>query len=115
MSDVAIYHNPRCRKCREAMAILDEKKANYKVVEYLNDNPSLEDIKAIHKKLNVPVIDMIRTAEPEFKELGLNKNDDDETLLKAIAKAPKLLQRPIIIKGNKAVIARPPELANDVL
>ena len=117
---ITVYHNPRCSKSREALALVEGSSAvggsDLQIIEYLKTPPTLAELKRLHKLLGVPVRDMIRSNETEFAELGLADTAlSDDALLAAVAKHPKLLQRPIVVNGNKAVIARPPELANDVL
>ncbi|MFJ2995264.1 arsenate reductase (glutaredoxin) [Pandoraea sp. NPDC087047] len=117
---ITVYHNPRCSKSREALALVEGSPAvggsDLQIIEYLKTPPTLAELKRLHKLLGVPVREMIRSNETEFAELGLADTAlTDDALLAAVAKHPKLLQRPIVVNGDKAVIARPPELANDVL
>ena len=110
-----IYHNPRCSKSRQALALLEEAGADINVIEYLNNPPSEKALSALVKKLGVPAIDLVRTKEPEFKALGLSKTDSDMKLIAALTKEPKLIERPIVITPNGARIARPPELVKELL
>ena len=110
-----IWHNPRCSKSRQALALLEERGAKITIRRYLDEPPTLTELQDAQSKLALPAIDMIRTGEAAFKEMGLSKSDPDETLLKAMAEAPKLIERPVIFSGDKAVIARPPEKALDIL
>ncbi|WP_353191866.1 arsenate reductase (glutaredoxin) [Pandoraea pnomenusa] len=117
---ITVYHNPRCSKSREALALVegspDVGGSDLQIIEYLKTPPTVAELKRLHKLLGVPVRDMIRSNEAEYAELGLaDASLSDDALLGAIAKHPKLLQRPIVVNGDKAVIARPPELANNVL
>jgi arsenate reductase len=115
---ITVYHNPRCSKSREALALVEHSPAggDLQIIEYLKTPPTLADLKALHKLLGVPVREMIRSNETEFSELGLaDASLGDDALLAAVAEHPKLLQRPIVVNDKKAVIARPPELVNDVL
>jgi arsenate reductase len=117
---ITVYHNPRCSKSREALALVEGSPAvggsDLQIIEYLKTPPTLADLKRLHKLLGVPVREMIRGNEAEYAELGLaDAAMTDDALLAAVAAHPKLLQRPIVVNGDKAVIARPPELANDVL
>ncbi|VVE19637.1 arsenate reductase [Pandoraea eparura] len=117
---ITVYHNPRCSKSREALALVEGSPAvggsDLQIIEYLKTPPTLADLKRLHKLLGVPVREMIRSNEAEYAELGLaDAAMTDDALLAAVAAHPKLLQRPIVVNGDKAVIARPPELANDVL
>jgi len=117
---ITVYHNPRCSKSREALALVEGSSAvggsDLQIIEYLKTPPTLAELKRLHKLLGVPVREMIRSNEAEYAELGLADTAlTDDALLAAVAKHPKLLQRPIVVNGDKAVIARPPELANNVL
>jgi arsenate reductase len=110
MAHFKIYYNPRCRKCRESNALLEEKGIDAEQILYLENAPTEEQLWKIHELLGGDVIQMVRTNEPVFKELGLSKNSSDVELVNAIAENPILLQRPIVIKDdNEAVIGRPPE------
>lgn len=105
-----IYHNPRCSKSREALKILNDNNINPDIILYLEKGLEEDEVRKILKLLKMNPIDIIRKKEKEFKEHGLDKyflSDDD--LINAIIKSPKLLERPIVIHDNKAVIARPPE------
>jgi len=116
MSQVQIWHNPRCSKSREALSILEELETPKDVVKYLEEHPSKEQIKNVFKMLGYKSArDMMRTKEALYKELNLKDETDDEKLIEAMAQHPKLIERPIIIKGDKAIIARPPEKAKEFL
>lgn len=110
MTNITIYHNPECSKSRAALALLEENDVSPEIIYYLETPPSSEDLKSLLKKLGLQLQDIIRRSEDDFDELGL----DDETLseeivLDLLQKHPHLLQRPIVVKGDKAIIARPPE------
>lgn len=109
MSSYTIWHNPRCSKSRQTMSILEEKDAQTEVVKYLETTPSAEEIKDVLKKLGIGARELMRTKEDEYKELGLKDETDEQKLIEAMAAHPKLIERPIVIKGNKAVLGRPPE------
>ncbi|ALK35146.1 arsenate reductase (glutaredoxin) [Burkholderia plantarii] len=113
---ITIYHNPRCSKSRETLALLDSLNTAgepVQVVEYLKTPLTVSDLRALHEQLDRPLRDMIRDNEALFKELGLGGADvDDEALYQAIAAHPVLLQRPIVVRGGKAAIGRPPETIN---
>lgn len=108
---VQIIHNPRCSKSRSTMDILNEKGVSLEVVEYLKEFPSAEELHAILKKLGLPATDLIRFKEAEAKELGIRSQDEksDSEWISILTEHPKLLERPIVIKGDRAVIGRPPE------
>lgn len=105
---LTIYHNPRCSKSRQTLALIEENNQSVEVVEYLKEPLSAEQINELKDKLGVSVLEMMRTKEAEFKEQSL-KGADDATLVQAMANTPKLIERPIVVKGDKAVIGRPPE------
>ena len=105
-----IYHNPRCGKSRETLKLLSENISdeNITIVEYLKTNPSEGDIRSILSKLNISAIELVRKKEADFKDYK-NKQLNDEELIALMAKIPKLIERPIVIKGEKAILGRPPE------
>lgn len=109
-----IYHNKRCSQSRAALALLYEKNITATVVDYLLNPPSPAVLKDLLKKLNLPAGDLVRQKEPIFAQLKLNLADE-EAVIQAICKHPILLARPIVIRGNKAVIARPPDRLLDLL
>ncbi|AXT40182.1 arsenate reductase (glutaredoxin) [Alteromonas sp. BL110] len=117
MSDITIIHNPRCSKSRQTLALLEEKGEAPVVVEYLKHPLDAQGLKAIFKKLNLESVrDMMRTKEKEYKEANLGDEElSDEALFNAMAQTPKLIERPIVIKGEKARIGRPPESVLDIL
>ena len=108
MSVIEVFHNQNCSKSREVLAMLEENQIATKTVNYLDNPPSHEDLMILLRKLNLPIRDIIRKNEPEYKRLGLDDNSLDETsLLYAICENPILIQRPIVIKNEAAVIGRP--------
>lgn len=117
MSQVTIYHNPRCSKSRQTRAILDENKIEYDVVEYLDNPPGEKELKAILAKLNKKPLEVIRTGESLFRELGLSAKDDrsDTEWIRIMAQNPKLIERPIVVKGKRAVLGRPPEAVLELI
>ncbi len=107
---ITLWHNPRCSKSRQALTLLQDAGADITVRRYLEDAPTLAELQAIHAALgHPPVIDMMRPKELEFKAAGLSKSDDDAVLLQAMADHPKLIERPVAIKDNQAILGRPPE------
>jgi arsenate reductase len=107
---VQIIHNPRCSKSRQTLALLEENGVTPEVVEYLKTPLTAEQITSIINKLGVSVRDIIRTKEAEFKENGLDNADlTAEQIIEVLASVPKLIERPIVINGDKAAIGRPPE------
>ena len=107
---ITLWHNPRCSKSRQALALLEEAGAQVAQRRYLEDAPTLDELKAVHAAMgHPPVIDMMRPQEAAFKAAGLSKSDDDATILQAMADHPQLIERPVAIKGDRAVLGRPPE------
>ena len=105
---VTIYHNPRCSKSRQTLAILEEKNADHEVVEYLNQPPSRTKLRRILGMLGLKVHDIVR--KKEAKEAGLDVDAMSEPeLLDAMVNIPIIMERPIVVAGDKAVIGRPPE------
>ena len=111
---ITVYHNPRWGKSRDSVRILEEKKIDYRIIEYLKEPLDIEELKNILTILNVKPKDIVRTSEAEFKNNKLSEVSGDK-LLRAIIKFPKILQRPIIIKGSRGVIGRPPENILDII
>lgn len=109
MKIIIIYHNPRCSKSRDALSILQDKKCDIKIVEYLKTPLNASQIKTLLKQLQLKPIDIIRTKEPCFADLGLSKISTDAELIKAMSDHPILIERPIVTDGEKSVIGRPPE------
>lgn len=103
-----IFHNPRCSKSREALALLQEAGLVPEVIEYLKTPPDLGTLKALVRQLGLPVRELLRSSEALYVELGL-ADASDEQLLDALLHHPQLLQRPIVVRGEQALIARPPE------
>lgn len=114
---VVIYHNPRCSKSRETMALLEEKGITPIVVKYLDETPSVTELKTLFSQLGFnSVRDMMRTKETEYKEQGLDDSSvTDEQLFEAMAQTAKLIERPIVVHNNQAKIGRPPEQVLDIL
>ena len=103
-----IFHNPRCSKSRATLNIIIENNIKPSITLYLENPLSEEEIRIIIKKLDTTANNIIRKNEDIYKKLNL-KDADEETLIKKISENPILLERPIVVKGNKAIIGRPPE------
>lgn len=112
---ITIYHNPRCRKSREGLALLEESGKTFEVIKYLEDSVSEEELKTIIAKLGIKPIDLVRKNETIWKSDYKDKELSDEQIIKVLAKYPKLIERPIVINGKKAVIGRPKELILDII
>jgi arsenate reductase len=110
MATYTIYHNPRCSKSRQTLALLEEHGVSPQVIEYLKAPPSQDELVVLQQKLNLPIADMLRSKEKEFSQAGLNEPEvSDDIIRKALTEHPILLERPIVTCGDQAVIGRPPE------
>ena len=109
---ITIYHNTRCSKSRCVLDILRKKKADVKVIEYLKTPPTEKELKLILKKLGMHADEIIRKKEPLYAEKFDGKKISESKWIKILVKNPVLIERPIVIKSNKAIIARPPEKVN---
>jgi len=105
---IKIYHNPRCRKSREGLQILENSGKEFEIIKYLEDIPSEEELAKIIKKLNINPIQLVRKNEKVWKENFKGKTLTDSEIITAMVTHPKLIERPIVINGKKAVIGRPP-------
>ena len=110
-----IWHNNRCRKSRETLAIIEGKTSDIQVVNYLETPPSKSELKDALKKLGMKAEQIIRKGEAEYKENFKGKELSEDEWINAMIKFPKLIERPIVIKGDKAVLGRPPENVNELL
>ncbi len=112
---VIVYHNPRCSKSRCALDLLKDKGVDFEVVEYLTDVPTESALREVIAKLGIKPEELLRKGEEDFKAHFKGKNLSDEEWIKAMLKFPKLIERPIVVKGNKAVVARPTERVLEIL
>ncbi|WP_313464814.1 arsenate reductase (glutaredoxin) [Pseudomonas nitroreducens] len=116
MSQISLFHNPRCSKSRGALELLEERGIQPEIIRYLETPPSAAELKALLGKLGIGARQLLRTGEDEYKELNLaNPTLGDDQLIEAMAGHPKLIERPILIVGDKAVIGRPPEKVLEIL
>jgi arsenate reductase (glutaredoxin) len=116
MSDVVIYHNPRCSKSRQTLALIQGLGVRPKVVEYLETPPTAEQLKGFLKALGMKPRDLMRKKEPEYRELGLDDPGlSDDALIAAMVRTPRLIERPIGTKGARVVLGRPPENVLEIL
>ncbi len=106
---ITIYHNPRCKKSREGIAFLDANNQEYNVIKYLETGITIDTLKKIIAKLNISPLDLVRKTESIWKSDFKGNNMSDNAVLEAMVKHPKLIERPIVINGKNAVIARPTE------
>lgn len=110
MTEITLYHNPRCSKSRAALELLRERGAEVRLVEYLKTPPDETELERLAAQLDLPVRKMMRSNEKIYRELDLdNPVHGDDDLLRAVAEHPILLQRPIAVAAGRAVIGRPPE------
>ncbi|WP_418185355.1 arsenate reductase (glutaredoxin) [Aliarcobacter vitoriensis] len=115
MQDIQIWHNQNCSKSQDAMELLDKKDIKAKVRNYLEDSPTKDELKDVLKKLNIKAKELIRDNEELYITLNLENENDEEKLIDIMVQNPILIQRPIIIKGQKVVIARPIENLKELL
>ncbi|GGD37914.1 arsenate reductase [Malaciobacter pacificus] len=115
MQDIQIWHNPRCSKSRNALNLLEEKGIEPKVVKYLEETPSKEEIINVLKMLGISAKELLRKGEDEYKSLNLKDETNEDKVIEAMVNHPKLIERPVIIKDGKAVIARPIENLEELL
>lgn len=109
--EVVLYHNPRCSKSRGAAALLDERGVDYETVRYLETPPSRADLERILGAIDDPPAALVRTDDARFRELGLDASDyeDRSAVVEVLLAHPELMQRPVVFRGERAVIGRPPE------
>ena len=104
-----IYHNPRCSKSRQTLALIKQKGENPEIIEYLKERISIEDLGFLLEMLKIKPIELIRKNEQIWKERHNGKELTDDEIIMVMAENPKLIERPIVVKNRKAVIGRPPE------
>ena len=113
---IAIYHNPRCSKSRQTLALLRDRGVEPDIVEYLNTPPDHATLDKLLKMLGMEPRDLMRKKESEYKALGLDNPElDRDTLIQAMIDNPRLIERPIVVRGKKAALGRPPERVLDLL
>ncbi|MCF6303858.1 MAG: arsenate reductase (glutaredoxin) [Rhodobacteraceae bacterium] len=115
MSNVKIWHNPKCSKSRATMALLLENGIEPEVMDYQKTPPSADELQQVITALDIRAIDLVRTNEAAFKQSNLSKNSSDATLIAAMVATPKLIERPVVLNGQKAAIGRPPESVLKIL
>lgn len=112
---ITIYHNSRCSKSRDGVCFLENSKEDFQIINYLETVPTKEELKELLKKLNISAIELVRKKEPIWIENYKNKTLSDDEIIQAMIDHPKLIERPIIVNGDKAVIARPTERISEIL
>ncbi len=110
-----IYHNPRCSKSRQTLALLQENGVEPEVVLYLDDAPTIDELKNLLTKLGISPMQLVRKGESIWKENFKGKELTDDEIIAAMIANPKLIERPIVVKDNKAVLGRPPENALELI
>ena len=108
-----IFHNPRCTKSRQTLALLQERGVEPDVVLYLDSPPDAATLRELLTKLDLPASALVR--KKEHRELGLDPTDDDDEWVRRMAAHPRIIERPIVVRGDRAVLGRPPENALDLL
>ncbi|HLW40837.1 MAG TPA: arsenate reductase (glutaredoxin) [Flavobacterium sp.] len=112
---IKIYHNPRCSKSREGLCLLNDLNQEAEVINYIENPLTFDELKKLIALLNISPIELVRTKETIWKEQFKNQNLTDEQIIQAMVDFPKLIERPIVVNGNKAVIARPAEKIKDII
>ncbi|PKQ45534.1 arsenate reductase (glutaredoxin) [Confluentibacter flavum] len=112
---IKIYHNNRCSKSRSGLEVLEKSGKSFEIIKYLEDIPTEKELKDIIKLLGMKPIDLVRQSESIWKDQFKGKDLNDSDIIKAMVKNPKLIERPIIINGKKAVIGRPTEAILDII
>jgi arsenate reductase len=113
---LVIYHNPRCSKSRETLQLLEDRELNPEIINYLDEPPSAQELKKIIALLGVTARDLMRTTESVYRDADLDDDSlSDEEIIEAICEYPALLQRPIVVFGDRAVIGRPPARVLDIV
>ena len=110
-----ILHNPRCRKSREGLKILEDSGQDFTIVEYLKEPLTEEQLSEVLSKLGMSAMDLVRKNEKEWKENFKGREMSEEEVVAAMVAHPKLIERPIVISGNQAVVGRPPENISQLL
>ena len=112
---IKIYHNPRCSKSRQGLSLLEESGKEFEIIKYLEDQLTKKDLEDIISKLDIKPIDLIRKNEAIWKSDYKGKTLTDKEVIAAMVKHPKLIERPIVINGSRAVIGRPTEAILEII
>lgn len=112
---IKIYHNPRCSKSRQGLAIVEASGKPFETVKYLDDQLSSDELEVIISKLGIKPLDLVRKNEAIWKSDFKGKTLTDKEIIAAMVAHPKLIERPIVVNGNKAVVGRPPESISEII
>jgi arsenate reductase len=113
---IKIYQKPTCSKCRTALGILSERGAEFDVINYYETPLSVEELRGLIEKLGIHARELLRKDDPVYRELKLGGRDlSDDELIRLMIENPDLMQRPIVVRGNRAVLGRPPENVEELL
>lgn len=112
---IQVYHNNRCGKSREAIKIVEASGKEFEIIKYLENPPTYDELELLLKKLNYQPLDLVRQKESIWTERFKGKKLSNEEIIKALVENPILIERPIIILKDKAIVARPPEKLNDFI
>lgn len=110
-----IYHNPRCSKSRQALQLIRDAGVEPQIIDYLNEVPTATELKEVVALLGIRPYDLLRKGEADFQDHFKGKELSDDEWIAAMVKYPKLIERPIVVKGKKAVLGRPPENVQELL
>lgn len=110
-----IYHNPRCSKSRQTLALIEDKGVKVEIIKYLDNIPSKEELTKIIKLLGIEPLQLIRKGEKDWKDNFKGKELSDQAIIEAMIAYPKLIERPIVVKDNRAILGRPPENVLDLI
>lgn len=112
---ITIYHNPRCRKSREGLQIVESSGKEFQIREYLKELPTTEELSSVIELLGIAPLQLVRKNEAIWKENFKGKSLSDQEIIQAMAENPKLIERPIVINNGKAVVGRPPENIHQII
>jgi len=116
MTELTLYHNPRCSKSRSALELLEGRGLTPTIIRYLETPPTAAELQDVLNKLGIAPRQLLRTGEDEYKQLNLADSDlSDEQLIEAMVAHPRLIERPILVAGNGATVGRPPEKVLEIL
>lgn len=116
MTELTLYHNPRCSKSRSALELLEGRGLTPTIVRYLETPPTAPELQDVLNKLGIAPRQLLRTGEDEYKQLDLADSDlSDEQLIEAMVAHPRLIERPILVAGDRATVGRPPEKVLEIL